>query len=455
MKMWLASVLFVIASPILIAQDSNELVLTQGPFAVHSAFWPNLHHVLWAEAWARRPPSDENAAGVLPDPLRADLRADERRAWDAAVAYYDAEIADLHLLFEMRSIRKAMIAAGTEPPASGLDPAHRKVLIAAAPIYKKYWWRAHDAANRSWIADTMSKVASLTPAVPDRLARLYGTPWFTGGIRVDVVRVASREGAMTSIDPPPAHITMSSSAPALQGWGSAEVLFHEASHVLAFPLMADFAAELRTQRKASPHLWHVALFYLTGEVVRQELQTRGIEYEPYMHRTGLLDRMGEPGLKAPVETYWKPYVNGAVAQDEAIRNVVSAVEGADMSMDTYLTDLLLRVRMTEVAAVLVLALSAAFFLGPVVNRRALIVIVLVTAILALTVRTVTIPAGNIAVHLLAVALSFLAARTALHSVAARPRTIRATVTLVAAVVGYLAGRELSLVSFWALVSVAG
>ena len=232
----LVVVSLVLATPSLLAQDSKELVLTQPPFAVYSAFWPNLHQLPWAEAWARRPPSEETAAGTLPEPLAAELTAQERRAWDAAVSYYDEEVADLHPLFEMRSIRKAMIAAGPELLATGLEPAHRDALVAAAPVYRRYWWPAHDAANREWLVDPMSKVASLTPAVPERLSRLYGVPWITSGIRVDVVRVANREGAFTSIDPAPAHITLSSSAPALREWMAAEVLFDEASHALAFPL---------------------------------------------------------------------------------------------------------------------------------------------------------------------------------------------------------------------------
>jgi hypothetical protein len=48
----LVAVSLVLAAPSLLAQDSNELVLNQPPFAVYSAFWPNLHHVLWAEAWS-------------------------------------------------------------------------------------------------------------------------------------------------------------------------------------------------------------------------------------------------------------------------------------------------------------------------------------------------------------------------------------------------------------------
>jgi hypothetical protein len=380
MKHGLAGLLIVIATPGLFAQGSKELVLNQPPFVVHSAFWPNLHHLLWAEAWARRSPSEEKAAGVLPEPLTAKLTAAERRAWDAAVSYYDKEIADLHPLFEMRSMRKAMIAAGTDLSATGLEAAHHEVLIGAAPVYRKYWWAAHDAANRTWVTDSLSKVAALTPAVPGRLARLYGMEWFTSAVRVDVVRVANREGAFTSIDPAPAHITISSSAPNGQGWMAAEILFHESSHALVFPLMDAFAAELRTQRKVSRQLWHVALFYLTGEVVKQALAQRGIAYEPYLYNTGLFDRAW-PELRAPIERYWKPFVNGEVPRDVAVRNVVSAIEGADMSVGDYFTDIALSWRLGDVVAVFVLALWVAYSSRPIRNPRALIVFVVVTVFL--------------------------------------------------------------------------
>src|SRR5262249_28193729 len=112
--------------------------------------------------------------------------------------------------------------------------------------------------------------------------------------------------------------------PALTGWMAAEVLFHECSHALVASLIKAFAAEARAQGKNTRDLWHVALFYLTGEVVRQELAARGIAYEPYLYKTGLFDRAW-PQFKAPIETYWKPYVNGEVSRDDAIKNVVMAV----------------------------------------------------------------------------------------------------------------------------------
>jgi len=145
----------------------------------------------------------------------------------------------------------------------------------------------------------MSKVASLSPAAADRLARLSGTPWFSNSLRVDVVRVGGREGAYTSMDPAPGHITISSSNAYIQDWMAGEIMFHEASHLLFLPIMDAFTAEMRAQGKDvrrgpieswNVNLWHVALFYMTGEVVRQALASRGIGYEPYLYKTGLFDR---------------------------------------------------------------------------------------------------------------------------------------------------------------------
>src|SRR2546426_11650027 len=126
MKRLLIGVSLVLAASTPMAKDVSELALEQHPFRLYSAFWPNLHHVLWAEAWARRPSSEKKLAGSLPEPLTANLNADERRAWEAAVSYYDRELADLHLLFEMREIRKVLITVQGDLPMTGLAPAHRQ-----------------------------------------------------------------------------------------------------------------------------------------------------------------------------------------------------------------------------------------------------------------------------------------------------------------------------------------
>ena len=52
----------------------------------------------------------------------------------------------------MTTINLALGSVGTDLPESGLTPAHRQALAAAAPIYRKPWWAGHDRANRAWIA---------------------------------------------------------------------------------------------------------------------------------------------------------------------------------------------------------------------------------------------------------------------------------------------------------------
>jgi hypothetical protein len=309
---------------------TGDLVDEVSSLQLHSAFWLNLHHVLYAEAWARRGvPPRRSLAGVFPAPLRAALTAEEQAAWERAVAYYDRALASEDLLFDddLGRVRQALLAGGPQLPAHGLAPEHAAVLAAAAPVYRGHWWPAHDRANRAWIAAVVPRVRALSPAVPDRLARLYGRPWFSTPVRVDVVFIANRQGAYTSLLPAPAHLTISASDTNKQDWAAAEIVFHEASHALVQPVQEAYDREATAAAKSLPVLWHVALFYLTGEVVRQTLASRGIAYTPYLYATGLFARAWSD-LQAPLERYWRPYVDGEVSLPDAVRQVVGAAPSA-------------------------------------------------------------------------------------------------------------------------------
>lgn len=306
------------------AADRTEPFGAVTSLEFHSAFWPNLHHVLYAAAWARRGPAVRSLAGKLPAPLTGVLASSEQDAWDRAIAYYDRELAALDLLFsdQMQAIGKALLAGCPLDMPAGLAPEHAAVLASAAPVYRAHGWVEHDRANRAWITGAVERILTLSPAVQDRLAQLYGTPWFEAPVRVDVVIVGNRQGAYTR--DAPAHITISSSHPGGQGWAAAEVVFHEASHALVDPVEQAFEREAQAAARQLPDLWHAALFYLTGEVVRQALAERGIEYVPYVYANGLFERAW-PQLRAPLETHWRPYVDGQIGLDEAVRRVVAAV----------------------------------------------------------------------------------------------------------------------------------
>ena len=306
------------------ADDARELVATQNQLAFYSPFWPNLHHVLYAEAWRKRGVEPERSnAGALPEPLTGDLTPEERTAWDAAVAYYDREIADHNLLFELGDIRRALYRGAGKLPETGLGKAHHDALAAAAPVYAKYWWPAHDRANRAWIAEAVPRVAQLGPEVTARLTRLYGTPWFRTPARVDVVRVSMRQGNYTDGTPAPGYLTLSSSDPDNQGWAVVEVVFHESSHAVFEEALRDpIAREEREQRKRTGQLWHVALFYIAGEVVHDALAARKIDYNQYLYSTGLFDKAW-PQFKPTIEHNMPAFVAGKTSLADAMHALVA------------------------------------------------------------------------------------------------------------------------------------
>lgn len=292
----------------------------------HSAFWPNLHHTLYAAAWNRRPANagERRLAGTLPEPLTGPLTPEERAAWDGAVAYYDRELASRDLLFDERMsgrIRRTIIAAG-DSLGDGLEGAHREALEAAAPIYRKYWWPAHDRANRAWISDIAPRIEDIAKDVTARLATLYRTPWFTEPVRIDIVRVANWQGAYTMVEP--AQVTMASGDPDAAGWGGVDTVFHEVSHALVRRIQQQIEEEARRAGKRAGTLWHAVQFVMTGEVVRQALAKRNIEFVPYVYRTGLIDRAWG-SFKGPLEREWMPYVHGKISLDDAVKRLVAAI----------------------------------------------------------------------------------------------------------------------------------
>jgi hypothetical protein len=319
-----ALALLVCASSARSAGDAKELVATQNQLAFYSPFWPNLHHVLYAEAWRKRGGEAERGnSGLLPEPLTGDLTQAERAAWDAAVAYYDRELADHDLLFELGDIRRALYRGADKLPDTGLGKEHHDALAAAAPVYAKYWWPAHDRANRAYIAEALPRLKQVGPEVTARLEHLYDTRWFQTPARVDVVRVGDRRGNYTDGIPAPGYLTISSSDPNNQGWAVVEVVFHESSHAVFEEAVRDpIAREEREQRKRTGQLWHVALFYIAGEVVREALAARKIDYTQYLYSTGLFDRAW-PQFKPTIEHNMPALVAGKASLADTMHALVA------------------------------------------------------------------------------------------------------------------------------------
>ena len=242
------------------SSSADEPVVVVANLDFHSAFWPNLHHLLYGSAWARRPKT--GARRLMPDeptPSTETLSADERATWDAAVDYYDRNLADRDLLSGkgMESIKTAL--AAEDLASSAIGPELRAVLERVVPIYRQRFWAAHDRSNREWIQATVDRLRMIEKEIVSAQARMYGREWFNAPVRVDIVWMGR---AYTSLFP--THATVSPAEGSVTGWTSVEMVLHEVSHELILPIQQELA-------KGFGDSWAP---YVRGEITRAEAVAR-------------------------------------------------------------------------------------------------------------------------------------------------------------------------------------
>ncbi len=252
------------------------------------------------------------------------MTPDERATWNHAVAVYERDFASRDLLLDngMTMIKLGLVDRDDQLTDAPYDSELKSLLLSAAPIYRRYWWPAHDAGNRAWIADAVGRTTKYAPAIISRLTALYGVAWFDGPVRVDVVRFGKSQGAYTSNNP--THIVVASSDLGYAQWSSVEMLFHESSHGLIQKVYAAVNGALAASDKRATDLWHVVLFYIAGEVTRQELAKDGVAYTPYLYAIGLFDRAW-PQFRRPVEQHVQAYIDGNTTLDQMATSLAAAI----------------------------------------------------------------------------------------------------------------------------------
>jgi hypothetical protein len=222
----------------------------------------------------------------------------------------------------MVSLKDALVAGNLASDSVGADL--KRNLESAAPVYRRYFWPAHDRANRVWIAATVERMRAIAPDTIPRLEKFYGTRWFATPVRADVVWVGNRQGAYSTTEP--THATISSGDPENRDWAAVETVFHELSHALVPSLQEALARALGDRLRDNRVLWHVVQFYLTGAAVQQALKAKGVDYVPYMYATGLLERAWKQ-YEAVLDANWRPYVEGTRSLDDAIAGTVKMLGG--------------------------------------------------------------------------------------------------------------------------------
>lgn len=305
----------ILACLLIVAQTTQAYARQQDLFDFHSAFWMNLHHDLHALA---RP------GGALSEAIPASAAAEERQRWAKAVDHYKTHYGKRSLLFdeELVRIKQALATAGSRDDLrdAALAPAHRAVLEAAAPIYRRHWWTEHNAANRRFIDALQPLLKQHGRAIAARLAASFDSTWPAAPIRVDIVRDAGPPGNAYTISEPTL-ITIAADDPRHRGVAALELVFHEASHRWDAVLMTAVTEVARGLKlRAPPGLWHGLLFYNAGAITTDALAKAGVgDYEMYMFAEKTFDF---PGWHEAIARHWPAFLVGNMSRAEAIAHIL-------------------------------------------------------------------------------------------------------------------------------------
>ena len=297
-------------------------------FAFHSNQWVNLHHFLYATARARE---RLDAGRVAVTRALADtagfgrLSADERAAWEGAVAYYAQFVAKRDILFDSSLVEVNNHLARLESASSvrgtpGLDTGIASALDRAAPAYRALWWPAHDTANKRWIAGVLPLLTDHGSAAAHAESRIFARPWSATPVRVDVSAYTNWAGAYTTENP--GHINIASDSATVGRPVSFELLFHEVLHTMDDSVFRI----LRTSFGAQKKRWfrdptHPFIFFTSGELARREFPG----HVPFAEEAGIWSRNPDFVKILPLlREHWLPYMDGKISLEEAMRRIAEA-----------------------------------------------------------------------------------------------------------------------------------
>jgi hypothetical protein len=334
-------------------------ILTTAHFAFYDDFDTNLNDALIAAGVARKAGKPEifragsaagSAAGGAAGSAavtgkgrpQADARRDEpacfaaqpgpaRLGWDTAVDYYEKVVSPADFGDHEQLLVRFQLAGFDTEIASAADRDYvgivRGLRAAAAPAYAACRWPEQDRRNRDWIDALKPRLAEFERTIATRLAALYQTEWTGLPMPVDVVETVGWAGANSILlDAGGGHLLVSAS---YEGASALEVVFHESSHTLmghGAPVQKALEGAAKAAGVRLPgDLWHVVLFDTTGETVRRVLEEGGQKgYTPMLN--GILARGDSwTAYRAPLETAWRPYLDGRRSLSEAAADLIQAV----------------------------------------------------------------------------------------------------------------------------------
>lgn len=326
---------FLIAAGAVQGQAHNLApVATTTHFAFYSDFATNLNDALVAAGTARKFGRPELFYSGAEASCFERQRSSAQVAWNQAVEYYSKIISPAAFNDKRQYLLRAHLAAFEQQSDDAMDVQFigiaNSFMAAARPAYEACRWIVQDAKNRRWIEGLTVQLATHDLEIARRLESLYRTSWQGLPIRTDIVETVSWSGANTVfLDPAGGHILISRE---YQGPKALEIVFHEASHLLMGhndPLQRALAEASSVLGRTPPDdLWHVVLFYTTGETVLRVLHEAGeAAYTPMLN--GIFERNTWRRYKDAIDNAWPAYLDGKRTLAEAAVDLVGAIEEPD------------------------------------------------------------------------------------------------------------------------------
>jgi len=305
-------------------------VLTTAHFAFYSDFDTNLNDALIAAGLARKRSKPELFRSGAEVPCFSKLPQSVRAAWDGAVNYYAEVISPATWADREQYLLRVQLAGFDEEVKNDADRQFveiaRNFRAAATPAYTACRWADQDGKNRRWIDELKPRLADDERRIALRLEELYQKAWGGLPVPVDVVQTVNWSGANSILrDPAGGHLLIANEN---EGPAALEVVFHEASHLLmgrGAPVRQALDSAAGTgDWKVPGDLWHVVLFYTTGEAVRRIMDEGGNPgYTPMLY--GIFERGTWVGYRQPLETDWRPYIDGDRSLSEAAAALIEAL----------------------------------------------------------------------------------------------------------------------------------
>ncbi len=257
-------------------------------FEFHNNYWINLHHFLYQRA------KGSQQAQLMEDgydfrEIGEDtiiLNSNERDLMANAIAYYKNNLIDKDLRRDLGGIR---VWLQQQSPNEMIKDTlfsgdFINILNDASIVYRKHFWKLHQALNVAIINEHIEVIRSLEQKVIRKMEKLAMYSWpNVDKVRIDLTAYANYAGAYTATNPT-MNVVISSIDPLNYTTSLVETVFHEGSHLLFNYQDSPFRGEIYYKAKEMEmyfprHLWHASLFYLCGRVTQDELKTLSINHD--------------------------------------------------------------------------------------------------------------------------------------------------------------------------------